>query len=112
MIYLFLDILFYSLTSFKTSFIIFFFNKKRSLLEYSLLLFLLFIFTRDYLYYIIIIVILCILNKYLYCYLTRNKYLILILNFLVFINIKLNINERYVGECLTLSEDDLDNEEV
>ena len=27
-------------------------------------------------------------------------------------NIKININERYVGECLTLSEDDLDNEEV
>lgn len=92
MIFLILDILFYSLSNFKTCFITLFFNKKNNFLEYIILSTLIILITKKYIYYLIILSVLYILNKYVYKKFIVNKYIILILNFLIFFNLKLNLN--------------------
>ena len=92
MIYLILDILFYSLSNFKTCFITLFFSKNNSFLEYIILSILIIFFTKKYIYYLIILSLLYLLNKYIYKKFIVNKYIKLVLNFLIFFNINLNLN--------------------
>lgn len=92
MFYLWLDILMYSLTKFNSTFIILFFMKKRRLWEVLLLLVTLFLFTRKYLYYLVVMIVLYLINRYLRKYLLDKKYLLMTLNFFVFVNWQININ--------------------
>lgn len=92
MFYLWLDILIYSFTKFNSSFIIIFFMKKRRLWEVLLLLIILVLLTKKYLYYFIVILVLYLINRYLRKYLCNKKYLLLTLNFFVFVNWNININ--------------------
>ena len=85
MIYLLLDVLITSLTSFQTSFIIFDFKNKHNILYIIIVSLLVGILTFNIIN-IFIIFILYYLKKYI-----RNKYLLYIISFIMLFNIHINI---------------------
>ncbi len=92
MIFLILDILFYSISNLKTCFVAIYFSKKFNIWEYFIVSILIILITRNYLYYAVLLSISYILNTYVYKRILANKLIILLLNFILFTNISLDLN--------------------
>lgn len=89
MIYLILDILFYSLTPFHTSFYLFYLTYQKDYL--NILSLIIIIYLTHNLLYIPIFIIIYLFKRYHYFNIC-NKFLKIILTYLIFYNIHININ--------------------
>lgn len=89
MIYLILDILFYSLTPFNTSFYLFYLTYQKDYL--NILSLIIIIYLTHNLFYIPIFIIIYLFKRYHYFNIC-NKFLKIILTYLIFYNIHININ--------------------
>lgn len=92
MIYLLIDILFYSFSPFYTSFVLFSFVNKPKKYTYVILYFMIGFVTKNFVWYFIILSLIYVINEYLLKKITKNILIILIVDFLVFFNFNITIN--------------------
>ena len=97
MIYLLIDILFYSFSPFNTCFVLFNFLGKKRLSEYLVMGLFIIIFTRRIFYYLVLLSLLWVLKKYF-----KNDLLKLIINFIIFFNFSITLNQVLVFMVMVL----------
>ena len=96
MIYLILDILFYSLTPLNTSFYLYYLTYNKDYL--NILSLIIIIYLTHNLLYIPIFIIIYLFRKYHYFNIC-NKFLQIMITYLIFYNIHININ-NFLGMCI------------
>ena len=102
MIYLLIDILFYSFSPFNTCFVLFNFLGKKRLSEYLVMGLFIIIFTRRIFYYLVLLSLLWVLNKYVLKKYFNNDLLKLIINFIIFFNFSITLNQVLVFMVMVL----------
>ena len=102
MIYLLIDILFYSFSPFNTCFVLFNFLRKKRLSEYLVTGLFIIIFTRRIFYYLVLLSLLWVLNKYILKKYFKNDLLKLIINFIIFFNFSITLNQVLVFMVMVL----------
>ena len=95
MIYLILDILFYSLTPFNTSLYLFYLTYQKDYL--NILSLIIIIYLTHNLFYIPIFIIIYLFKRYHYFNICNKK--IIMITYLIFYNIHININ-NFLGMCI------------
>lgn len=102
MIYLLIDILFYSFSPFNTCFVLFNFLGKKRFSEYLVMGLFIIIFTRRIFYYLVLLSLLWVLNKYVLRMYIKNDFLKLIINFIIFFNFSMTLNQVLVFMVMVL----------
>lgn len=102
MIYLLIDILFYSFSPFNTCFVLFNFLGKKRFSEYLVMGLFIIIFTRRIFYYLVLLSLLWVLNKYVLKKYFKNDFLKLIINFIIFFNFSMTLNQVLVFMVMVL----------
>ena len=102
MIYLLIDILFYSFSPFNTCFVLFNFLGKKRLSEYLIMWLFIMVFTRKIFYYLVLLSLLWVLNKYVLKKYIKNDLMKLIINFIIFFNFSMTLNQALVFMVMVL----------
>lgn len=102
MIYLLIDILFYSFSPFNTCFVLVNFLGKKRLSEYLIMWLFIMVFTRKIFYYLVLLSLLWVLNKYVLKKYIKNDLMKLIINFIIFFNFSMTLNQVLVFMVMVL----------